>query len=115
MGRSERWPVCRKVRGDVDLKEGLHSSNCLNPREKRVLEFLMPILNPEKPKRISLTMANTLFDALSEVRPVNLGLLIHEVVGRAILNIGRKPSYLSLSSFTCTSITIASRRMRRTC
>src|SRR6202161_2067797 len=60
-----------------------------------MLEFLMPILYPEKPKRISLTMANTLFGALSGVRPVNWGLLIHEVVGRAIPNIGRKPSYLS--------------------
>ena len=55
----------------------------------------MPILNPEKPKRISLTMANTLFGAMSGVRPVNWGLLIHEVVARAIPNIGQKPSYLS--------------------
>jgi hypothetical protein len=55
----------------------------------------MPILNPEKPKRISLKMANTLFGAMSRVRPVNWGLLIHEVVTRAIPNIGRKPSYLS--------------------
>jgi hypothetical protein len=60
-----------------------------------MLEILMPILNPEKPKRISLTMANTLFGAMSGVRPVNWGVLIHEVVARAIPNIGRKPSYLS--------------------
>ena len=84
-----------KFRGELDPKEGLHPANCRNARERRVLEFLMPILYPEKPKRISLTMANTLFGALSGVRPVNWGLLIHEVVGRAIPNIGRKPSYLS--------------------
>jgi hypothetical protein len=84
-----------KFRGEVDPKEGLHPSNCRNPREQRMLEFFMPILNPEKPKRISLTMANTLFGSMSGVRPVNWGLLIHEVVGRAIPNIGRKPSYLS--------------------
>ena len=84
-----------KFRGELDPKEGLHPANCRNPRERRVLEFLMPILYPEKPKRISLTMANTLFGALSGIRPVNWGLLIHEVVGRAIPNIGRKPSYLS--------------------
>ena len=84
-----------KFRGELDPKEGLHPANCRNPRERRVLEFLMPILYPEKPKRISLTMANTLFGALSGVRPVNWGLLIHEVVGRAIPNIGQKPSYLS--------------------
>jgi hypothetical protein len=64
-----------KFRGEVDPQEGLHPSNCRNPREWRVLEFLMPILNPEKPKRISLTMANTLFGAMSGVRLVNWGLL----------------------------------------
>jgi hypothetical protein len=85
-----------KFRGKVDSKEGLHPANCRNLRERRVLEFLMPILNTEKPKRISLTMANTLFSAMSGVRPVNWGLLIHEVVARAIPNIGWKPSYLSL-------------------
>jgi hypothetical protein len=84
-----------KFKGEVDPKEGLHPSNCRNPRERRMLEFLMPILNPEKPKRISLTMANTMFGAMSGVRPVNWGVLIHEVVGRAIPHIGRKPSYLS--------------------
>jgi hypothetical protein len=100
-GRGEGWAgrkdglFAGKFKGDADPKEGLHPTNCQNPREKRMLEFLMPILNPEKPKRISLTMANTLFGALSGVRPVNWGLLIHETVARAIPNIGRKPSYLS--------------------
>ena len=55
----------------------------------------MPILNLDKPKRITLTAANTLFGAMSGVRPVNWGLLLHEVVGRALPNIGRKPSFLS--------------------
>jgi hypothetical protein len=104
-----------KFRGEVDPQEGLHPSNYRNARERRMLEFFMPILNPEKPKRISLTMANTLFGAMSGVRPVNWGLLIHEVFGKAIPHIGRKPSYLSPSFFTSTSATTASRRMRRTC
>ena len=63
----------RKFKGEVDPKEGLHPANCQNPRERRVLEFLMPIHYPKKPKRITLTMANTLFGALSGVRPVNWG------------------------------------------
>ena len=75
-----------------------------------MLEFIMPILNPEKPKRITLTMANTMFGALSGVRPVNWGMLIHEVVSRAIPYIGRKPSYLSpfimhlYQHYGCTTI-----------
>ena len=60
-----------KFRGDVDPKECLHPSNSRNPTVRRMLEFLMPILNLEIPKRISLTMANTLFGAISRVRPVN--------------------------------------------
>ena len=78
-GVGEGW-ACRKdglfagkFKGEVDPKEGLHPSNCRNLRERRMLEFLILILNPEKPKRISLTMANTLFGAMSRVRPVNWG------------------------------------------
>ena len=84
-----------KFRGDANPKEGFHPGNCRNRRERRVLEFLLPILNPDKPKRISLTMANTLFGAMSGFRPVNWGLIIHEVVARALPGIGRKPSFLS--------------------
>ena len=40
-------------------------------------------------------MANTLFGALSGVRPVNWGLLIHEIVGQALPGIGKKLFYLS--------------------
>ena len=40
-------------------------------------------------------MANTLFGALFRVRPVTWGLLIHEIVGQALPNIEKKPSYLS--------------------
>src|SRR6202048_1494100 len=43
----------------------------------------------------TLTMANTLFGAMSRVRPLNWGLIIHEVVGRALPNVGHKPSFLS--------------------
>ena len=84
-----------KFRGNNDLKEGFHLGNCRSKRERRVLEFLLPILNPDKPKRISLTMANTLFGAMSGSRPVNWGLLIHEVVAKALPNIGKKLSFLS--------------------
>ena len=53
------------------------------------------ILNPDKPKRISLTMANTLFGAMFGSRLVNWGLLIHKVVAKALPNIGKKSSFFS--------------------
>ena len=56
---------------------------------------MMPILNPEKPKWVTLTVANTLFGVLSRVRPVNWGVIIHKIVARGISQIGKKSSYIS--------------------
>jgi hypothetical protein len=60
-----------------------------------VIEFILPILSPEKPKRLRITMANTLFGAMSGVRSVNWGWLIQKYVEKSIPHIGRKPSFLS--------------------
>ena len=74
-----------------------------------MLEFMLPILNPEKPKRLTLTVANTMFGALSGVRPVNWGTIIHDLVENGIPLVGRKTSYLSpfilhlYSFFGCTT------------
>jgi hypothetical protein len=84
-----------KFRGDADPKDGFHPGKWRNWRERKMLEFLLPILNLDKPKRISFTMANTLFGAMFGIKPMNWGLIIHEVVGRALPHIGRKPSFLS--------------------
>jgi hypothetical protein len=84
-----------KFRRDHDSKDGFHPGNCRNQRERRVIEFILPILSPEKPKRLSITMANTLFGAMSGVRPVKWGRLIQEYVERNIPFIGRKPFFLS--------------------
>ena len=40
-------------------------------------------------------MAKTMFGAMSGIWPVNWGILIHEVVARALFHIGRKPSFFS--------------------
>ena len=93
-----------KFNGEVDPKEGLHPANYRNPRERRMLEFMLPILNPEKPKRLTLTMVNTMFEALSGVQPVSWGLLIHELVARSIPSIRRKPSYLFLSYISTSTM-----------
>ena len=116
MGIKEGWAgrkdglFAGKFTEEVDPKEGFYPGKCRNPRERRMLEFMMPILNPEKPKRIALTVANTLFEALSGVRPVNWGLIIHDIVERGLPLIGGKPSYVSLfimhlyACFGCTIV-----------
>ena len=60
-----------------------------------MIEFLLPILYPENPKRLSITMANIIFGVLSGTRPVNWGRLIQELVEKSIPHISKKPSPLS--------------------
>ena len=55
-----------KLKAENDPKDGFYTIDYRNPRERRVIEFLLPILYPEMPKRLSITMANTIFGALSE-------------------------------------------------
>ena len=100
-GKDEGWASRRdnfcvgKFRTDPDPNDGFHPRNCRNLRERRVIEFILPKFSPEKPKRLSITMANTLFGAMSGVRSVNWGRLIQEYVEKSLLHIGRKPSFLS--------------------
>ena len=84
-----------KFRGDHDPKDGFHQGNCQNLRERRIIKFIQPILSPEKPKHLSITMVNTLFEAIFGVRIVNWGRLIQGYVEKSIPHIGRKPYFLS--------------------
>ena len=121
MGIKEGWVgrkdglFAGKFTGEVDPKEGLHQGKCRNPRERRMLEFMLPILNPEKPKRLTLTVANTLFTALSGVHPVNWGIIIHDLVEKGLPLVGQKTSYLSPSSCTSMLSTGAQQSTRTTC
>ncbi len=63
-----------------DPKDGYLISDCKDPRERRVLMFLVPILYSEKPTRVTITLANTIFGALSEKRQVNWGIIVQQVV-----------------------------------
>ena len=56
----------------------------------------MPILYPEKPSRVTMTVGNTIFGALSEVRKVNWGQVLQEVVGKLVSALEKgKPSPIS--------------------
>ena len=57
--------------GRVNPKDGYAIVDCKDPRVKRVLEFLVPLLYPEKPTRVTITVGNTIFGALSGERPVD--------------------------------------------
>ena len=66
--------------------------DCEDRRERRVLEFIVPILCPEKPTRATVTVANTIFGSLSGDRPVDWGLVIRDVVTKLMVGVGRGKS-----------------------
>ena len=49
-----------------------------------MLEFIVLILYPEKPIRITVTLANTIFGALSGVRQVSWGVVLQDLVGKLV-------------------------------
>jgi hypothetical protein len=52
-------------------KDGYDIEDCTDPRHRRLLAFLAPIVSPDKPNRITVTLGNTIFGALIGGRKVN--------------------------------------------
>lgn len=68
----------------VNLKDGYAVADCINPREERVLKFVMPILYPKKPTWMTVTITNTVFGLLSGERPVCRGIILQDDVGKLV-------------------------------
>ena len=94
-GRTGTW-INGKFKTSINPKEGHAVSDCIDFRERRVLEFVIPILYPEKPGRVTKEIGNMIFGALSEEYKVSWGQVIHEVVDKLISVLGkRKPTPVS--------------------
>ena len=70
--------------GRVNPKDGYAVADCKDPRVKRVLEFLVPLLYLEKPTRVTITIRNTIFRALSGERLVDWGIVVKDLVQRLL-------------------------------
>ena len=70
MGRIDRW-IDGKFGSPINSKDGHVVDDCIDPREKRVLEFVVPILYLEKQNRITTEVGNTIFGALAREYKVN--------------------------------------------
>ena len=82
-----------KFRTKADPKDGFPVRDCRDARERRLLEFLVPIVHPDKPTRVTRTIGNTIFGALSGDRPVDWGKVFSELVQRLVGGAGRaKPT-----------------------
>jgi hypothetical protein len=70
-------------------KDGYAIEDCTDPRHRRVLAFLVPILYPEKPNRITVTMGNTIFGTLNGGRKVNWARIITNLVIQLTARVGK--------------------------
>ena len=55
----------------VNPKDGYSVGNCRNDRQRWLLDFLVPIVHPDKPTRVTITIGNTIFRALDGGREVD--------------------------------------------
>ena len=81
-----------KFRNDADPKDGFPVRDCRDSRERRLLEFLVPIVHPDKPTRVTRTIGNTIFGALSGERPVDWGKVFSELVHHLVGGAGKPKS-----------------------
>ena len=73
-----------KFRNAANPKDGFAIADCEDSRAKRVLEFLIPILYPEKPTRVFVTVGNTVFGTLLGERKVDWGIVLQAVVAKLV-------------------------------
>ena len=71
MASRTNWFINGKFSGRINPKDGYAVVDCKEPRARKVLEFLVPLLYPKKPTRVTITVGNTIFGALSEERLVD--------------------------------------------
>ena len=69
---------------DVDSKDGFLVRECRDAWERKLLEFLVPIVHPDKPTRVIHTLENTIFGAISGERSVDWAKIFAELVNRLV-------------------------------
>ena len=86
--RTDRF-IDGKFLARVNPKDGFAIADCKEARARRVLEFLVPFLYPEKPTRVTIAVGNTIFGALSRERPIDWGLVVKDLVQRLFSGMGK--------------------------
>ena len=78
---------------EVDSKDGFPVRECRDARERRILEFLVPIVHSAKPTRVTHTLDNTIFGALNGDRPVDWAKIFMDLINRLVGGVGKsKPT-----------------------
>ena len=74
---------------EVDPKDGFPVRECRDAQECRLLEFLVPIVYPDKPTMVTRTLGNTIFGAISGDRSVDWAKIFAELVNRLVGGAGK--------------------------
>ena len=64
-------------------------ADCKDPRARAVLAFLIPVFYPEKPTRVTVTWANTIFSSFKDKWAINCGLLMSELISKLLKSLPR--------------------------
>ena len=86
---SNFFKLFRKFLHEVDPKDGFPVRECKDTRERRFLEFLVPIVHPDKPTRVTHTLENTIFGAISGERSIGWSIIFMELVNRLVGRAGK--------------------------
>ena len=78
----------KRFNNQVDPKDGYSVRDCRNARQRRVLEFLVPVIHPDKPTRVTITIGNTIFGALDGGRPVDWGVVFRDLAQKVHAFVG---------------------------
>ena len=82
-----------KFCNEADPKDGFLVRDYRDAKEHRVLEFLVPIVHPDKPTQVTRKLGNTIFGALSGERLVDWAIIFMELVNRLVGGAGKtKPT-----------------------
>src|SRR5450759_2963037 len=86
--------------GTIDNKEGWSLAQCTDDRMRQIFAYLVPILHPEKPKRITVQLGSTIVAGLIDNLRVNWAAIILERISRQATNMkGKKSTALSTYLF----------------
>ena len=72
VGRTKTW-IDGKFKTSINPKDGHAVSDCIDPRKRRVLEFVVPILYSKKLGRVTKEIGNMIFGVLSGEYKVSWG------------------------------------------
>ena len=93
----------------VDPKDGYSVGDYRNDWQRRLLKFLVPIVHPDKPTRVTITIGNTIFDALDGGRKVDWGVVFRDMA-KGLEN--PNPPPFAHFCFICTRVKVCLRQTR---